>query len=132
MLMGLRVQGRETMGTPFCRKMFYSSALLSVLTTSAIAQGAMNPVIAGGGMRPLARAAAMEYFAESIVVSTTVSAGVDGSMELPDAPSVVIAGNRNVHDVASIYGTSVGGSALGFFVDEFIGGFSQTLHLERR
>jgi hypothetical protein len=40
--------------------------------------------------------------------------------------------NRNVHDVASIYGTSVGGSALGFFVDEFIGGFLQTLHLERR
>ncbi len=39
--------------------------------------------------------------------------------------------NRNFHDVASTYGASIGGAALGFFVSEFSDDVLKVLHLKR-
>jgi hypothetical protein len=40
--------------------------------------------------------------------------------------------NRNFHDTASTYGGSIGGAALGFFVNEFSSDVLQALHLAKR
>lgn len=40
--------------------------------------------------------------------------------------------NRNFHDVASVYGGSIGGAALGFFVSEFSQDIFRSLHLDRK
>ncbi len=39
--------------------------------------------------------------------------------------------NRNFHDVAAVYGGSVGGAALGAFVNEFADDVLQAVHLKR-
>jgi hypothetical protein len=40
--------------------------------------------------------------------------------------------NRNFHDTMSTFGGAVGGSALGFFVDEFMDQALQAVHLQRK
>jgi hypothetical protein len=40
--------------------------------------------------------------------------------------------NRNFHDVASTYGGSIGGAALGFFVSEFSTDVLQAIHLKKQ
>jgi hypothetical protein len=40
--------------------------------------------------------------------------------------------NRNARDMAASYGSSLGGAALGFGVDEFVDGILQKLHLEKQ
>lgn len=44
-------------------------------------------------------------------------------------PAYYPSSNRNFHDVASTYGGSIGGAALGFFVSEFSGDVLRALHL---
>ena len=60
---------------------------------------------------------------------------VNGALLLGYAASAAITpayypqSNRNFHDVASVYGSSIGGAALGFFVSEFSEDVLRSLHL---
>ena len=62
-------------------------------------------------------------------------ATVNGALLLGYAASSAITpayypqSNRNFHDVAAVYGSSVGGAALGFFVSEFSEDVLRSLHL---
>lgn len=47
-------------------------------------------------------------------------------------PAYYPSSNRNVHDVLAVYGGSIGGSALGFFVNEFTDDALMLVHLKHR
>lgn len=47
-------------------------------------------------------------------------------------PTYYPSSNRNFHDVASVYGGSIGGAALGSFIDEFGSDVFIALHLEHK
>ncbi len=63
---------------------------------------------------------------------------VNGSLLLGYAASAALTpayypqSNRNFHDVASTYGGSIGGAALGFFVEEFADDVLEAVHLKRK
>ncbi len=64
--------------------------------------------------------------------------GINGALLLGYAASAALtpayypSSNRNFHDTASTFGSSIGGAALGFFVNEFTGDTLVALHLKRK
>lgn len=66
----------------------------------------------------------------SQTVNSSLLLGYAASAAL--TPAYYPQSNRNFHDVASVYGSSIGGAALGFFVTEFSQDIFQSLHLNRK
>ena len=64
--------------------------------------------------------------------------GVNGALLLGYAASAALTpafypeSNRNFHDVFSVYAGSIGGAALGFFINEFADDALTAVHLKRR